>query len=218
MAVKIKICGIRTPAEALGVAEAGADAVGLMFVESSPRRVTLAEARAVAERLPLFVFRVGVFADAPMGDVVHVADRIKLDAIQLHGDESPDFCGELRRMGYRVIKAFRVRGEETLAELGRYDVDAWLLDSYVPGVRGGTGASFNWMLARKARDLGVPVLLAGGLVPGNVADAIRQVGPFGVDVSSGVEASPGVKDLERVQAFCRAVRQMTLSDNLKGSY
>ena len=203
MTVKIKICGLTRVEEALAAAEAGADAIGLMFYEPSPRCVDLETAAAIAAALPPFVSRVGVFVDPEEGRVREVLERCRIDRLQFHGEESPEFC---RQFGLPVIKAVRVRDESALAELAAYDREAWLLDSYVKGVPGGTGEVFNWDLAVRAVALGRPVLLAGGLTPDNAAEAVRQVRPYGLDVSSGVEAAPGRKDADKVRAFIRAAR------------
>ncbi len=203
MDVRVKICGITRLEEALAAVEAGADALGFMFYPASPRQIEPAAAAAICRALPPWVHRVGVFVDVPEAHIRELVQRCGLSALQLHGRESPAFC---RRFEWPVIKAFRVRGPESLAELTDYDTAAWLLDSYVPGQLGGTGAGFNWDLAARAVRLGRPVILAGGLTPANVAAAVRQVRPYGVDVSSGVERAPRVKDPELMRAFVAAVR------------
>jgi phosphoribosylanthranilate isomerase len=150
------------------------------------------------------VARVGVFADAAIARVQQTVEEGDLDTVQLHGGETPGFCRQLQ--GVRRIKAFRIRGAADLDRLRDYNTDAWLLDSFVEGELGGTGRTFNWDLARRATELGLPVVLAGGLNPENVAEAIRTVRPFAVDVSSGVESRPGVKDPVKVRAFVEAVK------------
>jgi phosphoribosylanthranilate isomerase len=129
-----------------------------------------------------------------------------LDTLQFHGEETPEFCRQFAPL--KVIKAFRVQNAASLQPLPAYAADAWLLDSYVAGQRGGTGAQFNWELACQAKELGRPVILAGGLTPANIADAVQQVWPFGVDVSSGVESAPGVKDARLVRQFVEIVREL----------
>lgn len=203
MCVRVKICGITRLEEAHAAVEAGADALGFMFHPPSPRWIEPAAAAAICRALPPWVHRVGVFVDASERLIREVVQQCGLSALQLHGQESPTFC---RQFAWPVIKAFRVRGPESLAALTAYDTAAWLLDSYVPGQLGGTGTRFNWDLAAQAVRLGRPVILAGGLTPENVAAAVRQVRPYGVDVSSGVERAPRDKDPERMRAFVAAAR------------
>ena len=204
MSLRIKICGITHCDDALAAVDAGADALGFVFHEASPRHVSIATAAEIIHQLPPFVAKVGVFVDATEETVQQVVAECGLDTVQLHGAESPAVC---RRLSVKVIKAFRVRGLESLIELPQYDTSAWLLDSYVPGQAGGTGARFKWDLALEAKKLGRPIILAGGLTPGNIALAVRQVRPFGVDVSTGVESEPGRKDVRKVQQFIEAARQ-----------
>jgi phosphoribosylanthranilate isomerase len=184
-------------------AAAGADMVGLMFYDQSPRHVTLAKAVEISRALPPFVQRVGVFVN-PNEDLVNQAIlECGLNLLQFHGEESSEFCIQF---GLMSVKALRVRDAASLATLERYQTDAFLLDAYSPSGRGGTGEKFNWELALEARRFGKPIFLAGGLTPANVAAAIRQVQPFAVDVSSGVEASPGRKDESKVRAFITAAK------------
>ena len=203
MGVRVKICGITNRDDALAAAAAGADALGFMFYEPSPRHLSLAVAAEIIRALPPFIAKVGVFVDAPAELVQRAIKECGLDTVQLHGDESPDYC---REFTVQTIKAFRVRNEETLKQLPAYKTSAWLLDSYVPGQPGGTGARFNWELARAATHLGRPVILAGGLTPANVAGAVHEVRPFGLDVSSGVESGPGRKDHAKVMEFIAAAK------------
>jgi phosphoribosylanthranilate isomerase len=226
MSIQVKICGITRLTDALAAVEAGADALGFMFYERSPRFVRLAVAAQIICRLPPLVTRVGVFVDATEEEVRRTAAECGLDALQFHGEESPEFCARfgggtsaevLRTLTrptdsgtgpvFRVIKAFRIRDRDSLTGLPGYRCDAWLLDSYVPGQPGGTGSTFNWDLAIEAGRAGRPVILAGGLVPENVAEAVRRVRPYGVDVSSGVESAPGLKDPARIRAFVKAARE-----------
>ena len=206
MNLKIKICGITNPADATAAVEAGADALGFMFYGPSPRNVSLAAAAGIIRSLPPFVARVGVFVDASEDLVRQAVLECGIDTLQFHGNESPEFC---RRFSTRIIKAFRICNEESLRELGRYETSAWLLDSFNPEKFGGTGAKFNWDLASAATRFGRPVILAGGLTPENAAEAVRQVRPYAVDVSSGVEAEPGRKDHAKIRAFISAARQAT---------
>lgn len=204
MSVKVKICGLTNAADALGAAEAGADLLGFVFYEQSPRHVPVAVAAAITRQVPAFVAKVGVFVDAPEELVRRALSECGLSVLQFHGNETPEFCIQF---GVMSMKAFRVRDAASLDMLPAYHTDAWLLDAYTAGQLGGTGATFNWELAIAARKLGRPVFLAGGLTPENVADAVRRVQPFGVDVSSGVESAPGRKDLQKVRAFITAAKQ-----------
>ncbi len=203
MSVKVKICGITNRTDALAVAEAGADALGFVFCERSPRCVPVERAAEIARDLPPHVVRVGVFVDAPEHVVLRAIAQCGLNLLQFHGEEPPDYC---LQFGLMSMKAFRIQNRESLNALQHYATQAWLLDAYVPDVPGGTGATFNWALAVQAQAFGRPIFLAGGLTPENVADAIRQVRPYAVDVSSGVEEAPGRKDLAKVREFVRAAR------------
>jgi len=203
MAVKVKICGITNLADGLAAVEAGADALGFVFFDLSPRRVAVEAAAGVMRRLPPFVIKVGVFVNAPEELVVRAARECGLNLLQFHGDESPEYC---LGFGLMSMKAFRVRDEASLEAARNYPTDAWLFDACVPGKPGGTGETFNWDLALQARDWGRPVFLAGGLTPENVAEAVRRARPYAVDVSSGVEVAPGKKDHARVRAFIQAAK------------
>ena len=202
-APKVKICGITNLEDGLAAAEAGADALGFVFYERSPRHVSIEAAAQIISQLPPFVVKVGVFVDAPEEVVVRAAGQCGLSLLQFHGEETPDYC---LQFGLMSMKAFRVSGPEALRQLEDYPTDAWLLDAYTPGQLGGTGETFNWDLAVAAVQLGRPVFLAGGLTPENVEEAVRRVRPYGVDVSSGVEAAPGKKDHARVRAFIAAAK------------
>lgn len=202
-AVRSKICGITRVEDALVAAEAGADAIGLVFYPASPRAVTLRQAQAIVAALPPFVTTVGLFVNASRCDIGEILDALPLDLLQFHGDETPADCDGHRRP---YIKALRVRsGEDIAARCLEYrNASGILLDTYVPGVPGGTGEAFDWSLV--PRLLSKPVILAGGLNAQNVHSAIAQVAPYAVDVSGGVEAGKGVKDAGKVRAFIRAVR------------
>jgi phosphoribosylanthranilate isomerase len=201
--IRIKICGITNLKDALLAAALGADALGFIFYPPSPRALAPEAARDIIAQLPPFVTTVGVFVDEEAVTVRELAARVGLDWLQLHGQESPDYC---RSLGRRVIKGFRIRDEKSLADLAVYRdaVQALLLDTYKTGQTGGTGESFDWQLAREARQFG-PIILAGGLTPVNVAQAIKTAQPQAVDVASGVEAAPGEKDAEKLRAFFEAV-------------
>ena len=197
--------------DALAAVDAGADALGFMFYEPSPRYLSVEKAADIILDLPEQVARVGVFVDADAKTVRQTIETAGLDTLQFHGNESPRYCSQFEQ---RTIKAFRVKDRTTLAELPDYDTDAWLLDSYVKGVPGGTGEKFNWELAVEAKRLGKPILLAGGLTPDNAADAVGQVSPFGLDVSGGVEASPGVKDAAKMARLITNAKGTTTSEGL----
>jgi len=198
--VRVKICGISTVDAALAAAEAGADAIGLVFAPSR-RQVTIARAREIVETLPPFVSSVGVFVDEERARVEEIVAACGLDVVQLHGNESPEFCAGMR---VPVIKAIRVADASSLSGIGAYQVSAMLLDAAVPGVAGGSGQSFDWDLAA-AVPRAVRIILSGGLTAENVVDALRRVQPFGVDVSSGVETGEH-KDPEKIRAFIGRVR------------
>jgi phosphoribosylanthranilate isomerase len=203
MSVKVKICGITSVADGQAAAAAGADMIGLMFYERSPRHLSLAAAAEIARALPPFVVKVGVFVNPPADLVLRAIGECGVSLLQFHGEETPEFCTQFGAMS---MKAFRVRDAGSLAALPRYQTDAWLLDAFSPDAHGGTGAKFNWDLAIEAMELGRPIFLAGGLTPENVAEAVRTVQPYGVDVSSGVESAPGKKDHAKVRAFVQAAK------------
>ena len=207
--VRFKVCGLTRVEDAEAAVEAGAWAAGIILVKGSPRRATLAEAAAIAGTLRRRALVVGVFVNERLDDVVRTVDMAGLTAVQLHGDEGPSFASEVaRRTGVKVIKAARIGARADVQALDAFrGLDFHLMDAAgaSDGPRGGTGRTFDWSLARTRRST-VPLLLAGGLGPENVGEAILEGRPWGVDVSSGVEASPGVKDHEQVEAFIAAVR------------
>jgi phosphoribosylanthranilate isomerase len=202
--VRIKICGITNLDDALLAAELGADALGFIFYPKSPRYVAPEAARAIIAQLPPLVTSVGVWVDEAAAVVQELAARVGLDWLQVHGQESPEYC---RSLGRRVIKGFRIQDAGSLSELKPFQgaVQALLLDTYKKGQVGGTGEVFDWRLAREAREYG-PIILAGGLTPENVAQAIAAAQPQAVDTASGTEAAPGKKDPAKLKAFFRAVR------------
>jgi phosphoribosylanthranilate isomerase len=201
--VKVKICGITSVADAEAAVQAGADALGLMFFPGSPRFITLETAREIARGLPPHILRTGVFADPEPSEVFAAIQSCQLNLLQFHGAETPEFC---LQFGLMTMKAFRIQNVDSLPPMSAYHTDAFLLDSHVAGKSGGTGATFDWNLALEAKKFGKPIFLAGGLTAQNVAEAVRKVQPFGVDVSSGVEQSPGKKDAGKMQDFIAAVR------------
>ena len=197
MKTQVKICGVTNVADALAAAEAGADMIGLNFYEKSPRYISFATASEISRALPPFVLRVGVFVNPEESQVVEAIAACGLNLLQFHGDEDSDFCTQF---GLMSVKALRVRDAESLQTLENFNTDAFLLDAYSKSGLGGTGEKFNWDLAVAAQKFGKPIFLAGGLTPENVADAVKQVRPFAVDVSSGVESAPGKKDAAKVRA------------------
>ncbi|HAP93493.1 MAG TPA: phosphoribosylanthranilate isomerase [Desulfotomaculum sp.] len=200
--VWVKICGLTDLDTALFVAGAGADAVGFVFA-ASVRQVSPDLARSISRALPSFIMKIGVFVNAPLSEVQNTARYCQLDAVQLHGTESPEYC---RSVGWKTIKAFSVGGGLSLKMISDFSVDAVLLDTYVPDRAGGTGETFDW---ETAKELGCarPLILAGGLTPANVAGAIRAVQPYGVDVSSGVETD-GKKDREKIRQFIKMAKEV----------
>ena len=205
---RVKICGLTNVEDAEAAAEAGADFLGLVFYPHSPRCVTPEQAHRIVEavRPSFWALRfVGVFVDEEPKIVRRIASCCGLDYAQLHGAEPPEMVTDLMAGGLGVIKAFRVRDGASLAEIARYRATAYLLDAYVSGRPGGTGHTFDWTLARRAKPYG-PVILAGGLTPANVVQAVRATHPWGVDVSSGVEAAPGRKDADRMHRFVVAAK------------
>lgn len=203
MRTRIKICGLREPAHARLAAEHGADAVGLVFHPASPRFVDVERAAEIARALPPFVWAVGLFVNAAEAEIRRTLERVPLDLLQFHGDETPEQC---ERYGRPYLRAVRMEEGVDLVECAhRFSrAKALLLDAHVPGEPGGTGRSFDW--GRIPRHLPLPIVLSGGLDPGNVGRAIREVQPWAVDVSSGVEGERGVKDPARIAAFIRSVQ------------
>jgi phosphoribosylanthranilate isomerase len=205
-APRLKVCGITRLDDARHAVEAGAWALGVVLWAGSPRACPLPEAERIAAALRRRAEVAGVFVNAPLDEVAAVADGVGLTMVQLHGDEGPAYCAEVaRRTGARVIKARRIATAADVTALGAFHTDFHLADAHRPGLRGGTGETFDWALVR-ARPSSVPLVLSGGLRPGNVGDAIAAVRPFAVDVASGTEARPGVKDPAKVEAFAAAVR------------
>jgi phosphoribosylanthranilate isomerase len=203
-AVWIKVCGITNTEDAMAAAETGADAVGFVFAPS-PRQISPEVAQKIIEALPPSIRTVGVFVDEDPERVSYIAEFCNLDLLQLHGKEAATYC---ERLGRRVIKAVRIESEKQLERCSEYVgvVEAFLLDTYVAGQSGGTGATFDWNTAVIARKYG-PIILAGGLDPDNVAAALRIVKPYGVDASSGLEQKPRIKDHNKIARFIEAVRR-----------
>ena len=202
---RIKICGITRVEDALAAAEAGADAIGLVFYAPSPRAVTAVQAADIIAALPPFVTTVGLFVDAEPDYVREVLGQVPLDVLQFHGDESDTYC---RQFGRPFLKAVRVQCADQLADVASRwpGASGILLDSYKPGVPGGTGEVFDWTLVPLKREWNL--VLAGGLTAGNVHQAIREMRPWAVDVSGGVEASKGIKDVANINAFVQEVKRV----------
>ena len=205
---RIKICGITNLDDGLEAIAAGVDALGFVFVPNTPRYITPSQAKLVIKQLPPFITNVGLFVDNEIGEIEDIVNHCKLDAVQLHGNESPEMCTQIR-FQTKVIKSFHVKKELQVLrnEIENYRVDAYLLDTFIKGKAGGTGQTFDW---RIAEGLSQRIILAGGLTPDNIGTAIAQLQPYGVDVSSGVEKSPGKKDTNKIYSFVRQVRKANL--------
>ncbi len=202
--VGVKICGITNLEDALAATELGADALGFVFAPS-PRRIEVSEAGGIIAQLPPFVTTVGLFVNEARLRVRETLKRCRLNAVQFHGDESPHVCEEFMPV-VKVIKAFRIKDEESLKQIGQYSVSACLFDAWVENKPGGTGKTFDWNLAAAAKDFGLTLILSGGLNPDNVARAIKKVEPYAVDVSSGVESTPGKKDYKLMKEFIQTAK------------
>jgi phosphoribosylanthranilate isomerase len=202
--IRIKVCGITNIEDALAAQALGADAIGMVFAKS-PRRVEKEQAREIVQALPPFVHLVGVFVDEEKSVIEDIADFCRLTVLQFHGSESPEYCAGFGRL---VIKAFRISQREDIERLKPYQgkVSAFLLDTYHPVFAGGTGQAFDWDMAKEAGKIG-PIILAGGLNPDNIEAAIRAVKPYAVDVSSGVEMTPGKKDHDKMRLFIERAQQ-----------
>jgi len=200
---RIKICGITRTTDALCAASLGVDAVGFVLAES-PRRIEPEMAREISRSLPPFVSTVGVVVDMDLEALRDMATFCRLDWLQLHGNESPEYC---RALDFRLLKAIRVKDRQSIETMAPYQgcVKGFVLDTYVKGKQGGTGKTFDWNLAKEAKEYG-PVILSGGLTPEAVREAIHVAGPYGVDVSSGVERAPGIKDHKKMGSFVQEVR------------
>ena len=197
--VKVKVCGITRIEDARLAVDAGVWAVGFVFVQNSPRHITPQKVAEIIENLPLDVEKVGVFVNSTLDDVAKIAADTGITKIQLHGEETPDYCGKIAEMtGKKVIKALRIVKEWDVNAINSYKpcVSYILLDSYSGAMHGGTGKAFDWEIAKKAKNFRVPLILAGGLTPDNIMKAYKEVKPFALDLSSGVEQSKGIKSPE----------------------
>ncbi len=197
---RVKICGITNKDDALAAAKLGAWALGFIFYKQSPRYVSPFKAKKIIDELPPFVTPVGVFVNLKEGAVMDIAEFCGISTLQLHGDESPQYCRRLKK--FKLIKAFRVKEDFNISGLGEYPVSAYLFDGHEKGVFGGTGKTFDWDII-KEKKIPKPVILSGGLSPENVASAVRGLSPYAVDVSSGVEKEPGKKDFGKMEILFR---------------
>jgi phosphoribosylanthranilate isomerase len=195
--IKVKICGITNKEDALYAAGCGANALGFIFYEKSPRYIEPDDAKTIIAALPPFVTTVGVFVNKDFNDIRDITLLTGVTVVQLHGDESPSYCNLVEG---KLIKAIRVKNDSSIEGLKKYDVDVFLLDSFDKNSFGGSGLTFDWKLAEKAKQYG-KIILAGGLTPDNVEEAVKKVVPYGVDVNSGVEQKPGIKNKNKVKEF-----------------
>ncbi len=201
----VKICGITRLKDAIIAADLGARALGFNFYKKSKRYIQPKKAVKIIEQLPGHILKVGLFVNSPKDEIENINSRLDLDLLQFHGDEPPNFC---EKWGDKVIRAFRIESENQLEEIKKYSFARMIIiDAAIAGRFGGTGELSDWDLAVKAKKYGIPLLLAGGLTPKNVSEAIQRVKPFGVDVAGGVESSPGIKDKEKIRAFMHSVRR-----------
>jgi len=200
--MRVKVCGITNEDDALKAAYYGAWAIGFIFYKKSPRYVSPSKARRIIESLPPFITPVGVFVDSNEKAVREVCQFTRIRTIQFHGEESPVYCKRFKN--YKIIKAFRVSSFLDTRKIAKYKVDAFLFDSYSENVQGGTGETFDWDLLKKEK-FEKPVILSGGLNPGNVEKAINMVTPYAIDVASGVEKRPGIKDPRLIRSFFETV-------------
>ncbi len=207
--VKVKICGITNLEDALAAVDSGADALGFVFFRKSPRYISPAKTALIIKKLPIFISAVGVFVNEDKKTIVKIARRAGVGILQLHGDEPPKTCSIT---GYKTIKAIRVKSIDNLETVSIYKdkVSALLLDTYSPEAFGGTGRVFNWDIAVEAKQFG-RIILAGGLTPDNVEEAVRRVKPYAVDVSSGVEAEKGKKDHRKMRLFIERAKSVSVS-------
>lgn len=193
--IPVKICGITNLADAQIALEHGAAAIGFIFYIKSPRAISIQEAKSISDQLSNSVSKVGVFVNHPKEFIDGAVSEVPLNAVQLHGDESPEFC---RQFNVPVIKALRIKNKESLSLMAEYDVDGFILDTFSSNQYGGTGKSFDWSLLKDHQN-GTPIILSGGLNPDNITIAIDEASPDAVDVNSGVESSPGMKDHKKIE-------------------
>jgi phosphoribosylanthranilate isomerase len=207
--MRVKICGITNLENALMATDFGADALGFVFAKGSPRTITPDAARNIINKLPPFIIPVGVFVDSPAEEILSIIERTGIQCVQLHGNESPL---EYTKINVPIIKVFRVDEHFQANTLLRFPATAYLLDTFVKGTAGGTGKTFDWNIALAAKTYG-RIILAGGLTPGNIRDAIQKVQPYGVDISSGIESVPGKKDKRKLQQFFTAIHSLQMEQS-----
>jgi len=203
---KIKICGITNKQDAIAASGLGVDMLGFVLYKNSKRYIGPEKIRDIVNEVPDTMAKVGVFVDEDAKKVIEIAQDCSFDMLQFHGDESPEYCARFKDL-YKTIKAFRIKDKKSLKNINNYDVDYYLLDTHSGGLKGGTGMSFDWKLV-EGYELLKPVILSGGLTPKNVVSAIQNVAPYAVDVSTGVEVSPGKKDLKLMKEFMDNVRKI----------
>ncbi|NLG17598.1 MAG: phosphoribosylanthranilate isomerase [Fibrobacter sp.] len=203
MSIRVKICGITRYEDARIAVSLGVDALGFIFHEGSPRNIKPSAAREITSQLPPFVSRVGVFVNQDLRTVVSIAQAAGIDTIQLHGSESPELCSQLP---YPVIKAFSIRADSDLSLLQTYKTAGFLLDTWHQQMYGGTGSTFDWQIAQRACSQFDNIILAGGLNPANLEEALSSVHPFGIDLNSGVEVKPGIKNPVKMREAIRIVK------------
>lgn len=203
---RIKICGITNKIDALAAVELSVDSLGFVFYKKSKRYVTPAKAEDIINELPPSIGKVGVFVDEKREDVIRIAEDAGLDILQFHGSETPEYCSSFKEK-YKVIKAFRLKTKDDLKDVNSFDTDYYLFDTYENGSAGGTGKRFDWAILKDFEILR-PMILSGGLDPENVERAIKEVAPYGLDVSSGVESAPGKKDIKLLKKFVENVRKV----------
>jgi len=203
--IKIKICGITNKEDALWAVNLKVDALGFIFADS-PRRVKPEIVQGIIELLPPFISSVGVFVNEDRKKVEEITESCGLTTLQFHGEESPSYCEGFKQ---KIVKALRIESKDILEKAVQYKdkVDAYLLDTYSPSKYGGTGKTFDWCIAKEIKEFGLPIILSGGLNPENIREAISEVEPYGIDVSSGVEERPGKKNMEKLINFVRIVRE-----------
>ena len=210
MRVRVKFCGITSIEDRDGAVNSGADAIGLVFFKDSPRFVTLEMAEIITKDIPPFVSAVGIFVNEDLKFIEECVERCGLNAVQIHGDEDVKYCLRFKGLnlkGVKLIKSIRVKDRESLAVIENCSSDAIILDAYKKGLYGGTGEGFDPSLAIIAKEYGRHIIISGGLSPNNVCKIIKEVKPYGVDVSSGIESSPGKKNIELMERFVEQVRQ-----------
>jgi len=210
MRVRVKFCGITSATDAGKAALVGADALGFVFFKESPRYVTPEDAERIIKNVPPFISTVGIFVNDDLGFIEECVERCGLSAVQLHGDEDTRYCvafKNLKLKGVSLIKAIRVKDRESLSLIEECPADVFLRDAYKSNVYGGTGKGFDRMLAIVAKEYGRRIIVAGGLTPDNVRNVIKEIAPYAVDVSSGIESSPGKKNVELMEEFMREVRK-----------